>query len=221
MNKNLNLMAVLVVALLTGLAPVRMALAAPFGQMRLPGNYSPHFTRVSGTVLNTQTRLGNLGGSLASSQAIRSLGAIQTTRIPAFDRITQIAPPVASLDATWYLHSVDGLARRPDIVASMPSLYEVAFQAIPDRLVNKNDGNGNGHDNGGDGDDNGGSGEDGGKGSKDGGSSGGKGGGGSGYSPPKPPALDYLYYVDDDDDDERERMARMYRIIQIFESQVK
>lgn len=205
MKKNLSITAVLVVALLAGLAPVRAAQAAPFGQVRALGNFNHRLTRVSGTLLNTRTRYGNLSGSLASSQAIRSIGAIQTTRIPVSNRITGIAPPVITLDTTRYLHSADGLAQRPSTVASMSSLYEVALQAIPDLSVNNNDGNGNGNDNGGDGDDNGGSGEDGGKGGKGGGSSGGKGGGGSGYSPPNPPALDYLYY--DDDDDERKRAS--------------
>ncbi len=207
MSKNLILMAVLIVTLLAGLAPAGTAQAAPFGQVRALGNFSRGVTRMPVPVLNTQTRLGNLGGNLLSSPAIRSIGTIQTTRIPVSDRITGIAPPVVTLDATRYLHSADGLTRRPSTVASMSSLYEAALQAVPDISVNNNGVNGNGNDNGGGGDDNGGSGEDNGKGGKGRGSSGGKGGGGSGYSPPNPPALDCPSYYDDDDDydDERKR----------------
>lgn len=221
MKKHVSITAMLVVALLTSLTPVCAAHAAPMSQMRLPGNLSPRLTRVPGTVLNTQTRLGNLGGNLLSSPAIGSLDVVQTTRRPVVDRITRIVPPLVTVDSTRYLRSVDGLARRPSTVASMTSLYEAAFLGTPDLSVSNNKGNGAdnaGGGSGGDGNDGGGDDENGGgkKGGGKGSSGAGGNGSGPGYSPPEPPDLDYFYYVDDDDDDERKRIVS---IIQMYKSQ--
>lgn len=204
MKKNVSITAALVVALFAGLAPVRTAQAAPLGQVRALGNFSQRFNGVPVTAWNTQTRLGNLGGNLVTSQAIRSADAFQTLRQPVLDRITWSTPPVVTGDLTRQLHPTNGLIHLPIDISSPTFTLADAARLLADtsgggiggKDSDGNDGNNDNNNNGG-----------GGQGGK--GGSGGR-GGGSGRPPVllggSPPTFygSFVYYDDDDDEEEEE-----------------
>ncbi len=192
MKKNVSITAALVVALFAGLAPVGNAQAAPFSQMRLPGNFSQRFTRMPVTVLNAQKRFGNLSGKLLPSPTLRSIGIFQTTRIPVLNQIARIASPSLTGNLRRFSSSIDGPILRPS-----KSIYEIALQTIPGISGGNHNGNGGrGGKSCDDADDR----EE--ENEKNTGRRGGKSGrGADSGTPPNPPRL-YNYVDADDDDDE-------------------